>query len=257
LLLPANKAKLVEVLEYHVAAGKVLSSDLKNEEKIPTLEKDGVTVTIDGKTVKINTATVTTANVLASNGVVHIIDTVLIPPRFVPPSLPAGLAEQSIPEIASETKDLSTLVAALKAADLVDTLSGAGPFTVFAPTNEAFAKLGEELLKELLLPANKAKLVEVLEYHVAAGKVLSTDLKNNEKITTLEKQDVTATIAGKTVKINTATVTTADVLASNGVVHIIDTVLIPPGFLPLSDETESLPAYLAASPTLETATIFI
>jgi len=207
LLKPENKAKLVELLTYHVAAGKVLSSDLKNDEKIPTLEKESVTVTIDGKTVKINKATVTTADIEASNGVVHIIDTVLIPPSFLPPSPPSppAPAAKSIPEIATATADLKDLVIGLEKANLVNTLSGDGPFTVFAPTNEAFAKLGPLVLGYLLLPCHKYKLVQLLEYHVAAGKVLSSDLKNNEKITTLEKDSVTATIDGKTVKINSAT----------------------------------------------------
>jgi len=177
----------------------------------------------------------TTADVQASNGVVHIIDEVLIPPGWKPPTHP-----KTIPEIAIETKDLYILVKALKAADLVDTLSGAGPFTVFAPTNEAFEKLGHEVLWSLFKPENKAKLAEVLEYHVAAGKVLSSALKNDEKIPTLEKDSVTVTIDGKTVKINKATVTTADVEASNGVVHIIDTVLIPPGFVAPSSQIASI-----------------
>jgi uncharacterized surface protein with fasciclin (FAS1) repeats len=222
-----------------VANGKVLAANLTNDEKIMTLEKQNVTVTIAGTpaVVKINSATVTKADVMADNGVVHIIDAVLIPDGFEPPLY------QNIPEIATADKDLSTLVSALKAGGLIDTLSGDGPFTVFAPSDEAFKAMDQAVLTALLKPANKAKLVEVLEYHVANGKVLAADLKNNEKIMTLDKQNVTVTIAGTpaVVKIDTATVTKADVMAVNGVVHVINGVLIPPGFKPPTEEkTEAI-----------------
>merc|ERR1711990_1387918 len=176
--------------------------------------------------VYINNARVTTADVDASNGVVHIIDSVLIPP-----AMQAEItASQNIVQLASATADLSTLVAAVKAGGLVDTLSGTGPFTVFAPTNEAFAKLPKGTLDFLLKPENKAKLVDILTYHVASGSVHAADLKNGEKIKTVEGKQVEARIFGngKYVYINNARVTTADVDASNGVVHIIDSVLIPP-----------------------------
>ena len=141
-------------------------------------------------------------------------------------------ATQNIVELAAATPDLSTLVTAVKAGGLVDTLSGTGPFTVFAPTNEAFAKLPKATLDFLLKPENKAKLVDILTYHVAAGSVHAADLKNGEKIKTVEGKQVEARIFGSGKKsyvfINNARVTTADVDASNGVVHIIDSVLIPP-----------------------------
>merc|ERR1719487_312404 len=141
-------------------------------------------------------------------------------------------ASQNIVEIAAGNKDFSTLVTALKAGDLINTLNGKGPFTVFAPTNEAFAKLPKATLASLLKPENKAKLVDILTYHVAAGAaVFSKDLKNGEQIKTVEGKVVTAHVSSAGVEINDATVTTADVAASNGVVHIIDTVLIPPTML--------------------------
>merc|ERR1711881_309827 len=161
-----------------------------------------------GKYVYINNARVTTADVDASNGVVHIVDAVLIPPK-----MQAEIASQNIVELAAATADLSTLVAAVKAGDLVDTLSGTGPFTVFAPTNEAFAKLPKATLDFLLKPENKAKLVDILTYHVAAGSVHAADLKNGEKIKTVEGKEVEARVfgRGKYVYINNARVTTADV----------------------------------------------
>merc|ERR1712139_736908 len=128
---------------------------------------------------------------------------------------------------------------ALKAAQLTGTLSGKGPFTVFAPTNEAFAKLDKALLAALLEPKNVKKLTEVLTYHVYAGEAKSTDLKNGEEVKTLEGESVKVTIDGSSVKLNNADVTTANVLTTNGVVHIIDQVLVPPGFVPpvVADET--------------------
>jgi len=138
-------------------------------------------------------------------------------------------AQKNIVELASATAELSTLVTAVKAAGLVDTLSGKGPFTVFAPTNKAFAKLPKTALAYLLDPHNAKDLAKVLTYHVAAGAaVFSKSLKDGEQIKTVEGEDVTAHVGKGGVKINDADVTTADVAASNGVVHVIDSVLMPP-----------------------------
>jgi uncharacterized surface protein with fasciclin (FAS1) repeats len=136
-------------------------------------------------------------------------------------------APGTIVDIAAASPQFSTLVAAVKAAGLVETLSGAGPFTVFAPTNDAFAKLPAGTVDTLLKPENKAKLKAILLYHVVPGAVKSTDLKGGE-VTTAEGQTVKVDLSGGAVKINDATVTKADIIASNGVIHVIDTVLIPP-----------------------------
>jgi len=219
-----DKAALTKVLEYHVASGSVLSSALKNGEKIPTLEGADVNVTITTKdnktTVMINTATVTTADVKATNGVVHIINKVLIPP---------GLSVPTIPAVA-KAAGLKTLLAAVGAAKLGATLSGPGPFTVFAPTDDAFKALPKGALDALLLPANMGLLVKLLEYHVVSGEVAAGDLKNGEHVKTLEGQDVNITIAGSTVSIDKAKVTQANVYAGNGIVHVINAVMLPPGF---------------------------
>merc|ERR1719487_1689689 len=177
----------------------------------------------------------------AINGVVHIIDGVLLPPSTTAMQDAVVMADtKTIVDLAVGTKDLSTLVTALKAADLVTTLSGKGPFTVFAPTNEAFAKLDKRVLDYLLEPQHKEQLTKVLTYHVVAGEAKSTDLKNGELIKTVEGQQVRVELSGKSVKINNADVTTADVLATNGVVHIIDHVLIPHWFaLPTQAATEN------------------
>merc|ERR1711959_331848 len=185
---------------------------------------------IFGSRVFINNAQVTKADIDASNGVIHIVDHVLIPPP-TPPTPPAP-ATKTIVDLAVATPDLSTLVTALKAGKLVDTLSGAGPFTVFAPTNEAFARLPKSLLDHLLDPKNIKELQDVLTYHVASGSVHAKDLKNDEKIKTVEGKEVEARIFGSRVFINNAQVTKADIDASNGVIHIVDHVLIPPATPP-------------------------
>merc|ERR1719159_1976591 len=139
---------------------------------------------------------------------------------------------KTIVELAQATPDLSTLVAAVVAGNLTDTLSGAGPFTVFAPTNDALTALPNGTLDSLLKPENKDKLVDILLVHVLDGQVLSTDLKPAQVVPTLEGQSLTITAVGGIVQIishagSVAQVSTADVLASNGAVHIINSVLLP------------------------------
>lgn len=136
-------------------------------------------------------------------------------------------ADKDIVDLAASTDFLSTLVAAVKAGDLVDVLKGDGPFTVFAPTNEAFAKLPAGTLEDLLKPENKAKLVAILTYHVVPGKVMSTDLKDGQKAKTVQGQEITVSLKDGKAMINNATVTTADIEATNGIVHVIDTVILP------------------------------
>merc|ERR1712166_818272 len=232
LLEPANVKELDAVLEYHVVSGAaVFSNYLTDGETIKTVEGQNVTVSIYNGRVFINNALVTTADVAASNGVIHIIDTVLnMPPAPAPP------ASKNIVELAIATPDFSTLVTALKAGALVDYLSAEGPFTVFAPTNEAFAKLPAATLTHLLDPANVKELDAVLEYHVVAGvAAFVKDLKDEETIKTVKGDDVSIRVNPygpdePAVVINIgSTVIYADIAASNGVIHGIDTVLtIPP-----------------------------
>ncbi len=131
----------------------------------------------------------------------------------------------TIVDVASSNPDFSTLVAAVSAAGLVETLSGEGPFTVFAPTNAAFAALPAGVLDALLLPENKDALVKILTYHVVPGTVLAADIADGD-VATVEGQNVTLSTANG-VTVNGANVVTADVLASNGVIHVIDAVLVP------------------------------
>lgn len=135
------------------------------------------------------------------------------------------MAEADIVEIASTTEGFSTLVAALTAADLVTTLQGEGPFTVFAPTDEAFAALPEGVLDSLLLPENSETLTRILTYHVVAGDVRSTDITAGD-VETVEGNTVTLGTDGG-VTVNDANVVTADIVAVNGVIHVIDAVILP------------------------------
>lgn len=136
--------------------------------------------------------------------------------------------DADIVDLAISQDFLTTLVAAVKAGDLVDVLKGDGPFTVFAPTNEAFAKLPAGIVENLLKPENKAQLVKILTYHVVPGKVMSSDLKNGQMAKTVEGSSIKVTLMDGKAMINNATVTAADIVADNGVVHVIDTVIMPP-----------------------------
>ena len=131
-----------------------------------------------------------------------------------------------IVELAVQTEALSTLVAAVQAADLVETLQSEGPFTVFAPTNDAFAALPNGTLESLLEEANKGQLVDILTYHVVAGKVMSGDLSDGMTATTVQGQEITIGV-GDGVTVDGANVVQADVEATNGVVHVIDAVILP------------------------------
>ena len=231
--------QLKDVLLYHVVSGKVMSTDLENGMMPETLESGTIKVDLtDG--VKINQSTVVTPDIEATNGVIHVIDTVLVPESFkletTEPELPA-----TVVDIALSSDDFSTLVAALQKADLVDTLKGEGPFTVFAPTNAAFEKLLNDLditAAELL---NQPDLSKVLLYHVVSGQVLSTDLTNGMEAATINGESLKIDLSDG-VKINSATVITPDLKAGNGVVHVIDSILVPENFkLQEVDDSDEMP----------------
>ena len=144
-------------------------------------------------------------------------------------SMPAQSAqhEKDIVDTAVGAGSFNTLVAAVQAADLVETLKSEGPFTVFAPTDEAFAKLPEGTIDDLLKPENKEKLQAILLYHVVPGKVMAADVVNVTSAKTANDMSLAVMVDGKTVKINEAQVIQTDIMTSNGVIHVIDTVLIP------------------------------
>ncbi len=145
----------------------------------------------------------------------------------IPRSSGAEASVGTIVDVAIGAGNFSTLVAAVTAADLVETLSGTGPFTVFAPTDDAFAALPAGVLDALLLPENKAVLAQILTYHVVSGMVMAADVKDGD-VATVEGQNVKLSTMGG-VTVNGAKVIAADVMASNGVIHAIDAVILPPG----------------------------
>lgn len=215
LLKPENKDKLAAVLKYHVVSGVVTSKQIDSVPVAATLQGQVIKPIVKDGTVRINDSIVTKADIGATNGVIHVIDTVLIP------------ESKTIPEIAINDGRFKTLVAALKAAGLVETLSGPGPFTVFAPTDDAFAKLPKPVLEALLKPENKGLLTEILTYHVVKGRITSVDALKAGAAKTLEGADVTVSGASGSIMINGAKVVIEDIDSSNGVAHVIDTVLVP------------------------------
>ena len=229
LLLPENKDKLAALLKYHVISGAaVKSTDLRFFQKVETLNGQALKILRFFRLVVVNDTYVTMADVMASNGVIHVIDNVLIPEGFtleepVEPTL--DIVDTAI------AANFSTLVAAVQAAELEGALRGDGPLTVFAPTNGAFDKLPEGLVDELLLEENKDKLVNLLKYHVVLGEVRSTDLRRFQLVEMLQGERTLVRRSWRGgVSINNARVSTADVGATNGVIHIINKVLIPRSF---------------------------
>ena len=212
-----ENATLSDILLYHVVSGSVSASDVTDGMNAEALNGDDLSFTVssDG-TVMVNGATVTSADVMASNGVIHVIDTVLMPP--------ADLGD--IPTVAQGTGIHTSLVAAVVQAELLSTLQGDGPFTVFAPTDDAFAAAGIDLAS-LDTDEGKAALTDILLYHVVAGEVPSSAVTDGLVAAAVNGDDLSFTV-GEGVMVNDANVVLADVPASNGVIHVIDKVLMPP-----------------------------
>ena len=223
LLKPENKAKLTAVLTYHVVEGKVESKDVKTG-KVKTLSGLELDVVADAGGVTVNGAKVTAADIQASNGVIHVIDSVLLPPAPTPGSIVAE---------ADKAGTFKTLLAAAKAAGLDGVLAGEGSFTVFAPTDDAFAKLAAGTVDELLKPENKAKLAAILSHHVVAAKVMAADVKAGV-VASVNGTSLTIQVAGGKVMVDGANVTATDIAASNGVIHVIDAVILPPDLVQLA-----------------------
>lgn len=215
LLKPENKAKLVAILTYHVVGAEVLAKDVKtgsadtvNGQRIDIVAKDGK-VTIDG-------ANVVKTDIKASNGVIHVLDSVILP------------ADKDLVQTAVAAGQFKTLATLLEKAGLVDALKGKGPFTVFAPTDDAFAKLPKETVDSLLKSENKEQLASILKYHVLSGRVFSDAAAKGASVASLQGSKVNTKTEGGKVKVEAATVVKADIEASNGVIHVIDSVIMPP-----------------------------
>lgn len=222
LLKPENKAKLTSLLTYHVVTGRERFNYDNAAPGTPydfkTLNGAKVNITRGDGVLKVNESTIQVQNIACSNGSVQVIDRVLIPPAAV---------KNTIPVVAEKAGTFKTLLAAVTAAELAEVLSGDGPFTVFAPTDEAFAKLPNGTVERLLKPENRKQLVGILKYHVVAGKLSAKELVKADGAKTLDGGRVGVGISGGRVTVNRSAVVASDVAADNGVIHVIDTVLMP------------------------------
>jgi len=214
LLKPENKAKLTAILTYHVVGAQLPAAQVVTQKEVTSVQGSPLAIVVDKAGVTVGTAKIVKTDVMAKNGVIHVIDSVLLPP-------------ENIVATAAKAGKFKTLLAAATAAGLADTLANDGPFTVFAPTDEAFAKLGKDTLADLLKPENKAKLAAILKYHVVAGRVNAAAVVKLTSAKTLQGTTVAVKVEKGQVSVNDANVVATDVIAGNGVIHIIDSVLLP------------------------------
>ncbi|MEO2034761.1 MAG: fasciclin domain-containing protein [Planctomycetaceae bacterium] len=215
LLKPENKGRLQAILAYHVVPGRVLAADVVKLSGATTVQGQKIDIAVKNGKVSVDGAQIVKTDILTSNGVIHVIDNVILP------------ADKDIVDTAVSAGSFGTLVAAVQAAGLVDALKGEGPLTVFAPTDAAFAKLPEGTVENLLKPENKDQLVAILTYHVVAGKVMASDVVELSSARTLNGKTAGIKVAGGNVMIDDAKVVATDIETSNGVIHVIDSVILP------------------------------
>ncbi|TWU14322.1 Immunogenic protein MPT70 precursor [Symmachiella macrocystis] len=227
LLKPENKKTLQAILKYHVVAGKVAAKDVVKLSKAKTLQGDDVAIAVAGGKVKVNNANVVKTDIVCSNGIIHVIDAVILPPEKTPEASNTSKAKADVVDTAVAAGSFKTLVAAVKAAGLVETLKGDGPFTVFTPTDKAFAKLPKGTVEDLLKPENREQLQAILTYHVVSGRVMAADVVKLQSAKTVNGESVSIATKDGQVHIDEATVVKADIECANGVIHVIDAVMLP------------------------------
>lgn len=228
-LLADPEGDLTQILLYHVVDGVARAEDVVGLDSVTTLQGEDVGIAVvDGSVMLNDAAMVVTTDIEAANGVIHVIDAVILPPSMSAEEESMEEPTMSIAEIAAGNEDFSTLVAALSAAGLVDTLAGEGEFTVFAPTNAAFDALPKGTV-DALLADPEGDLTQILLYHVVDGVAKAEDVVGLESATTLQGEDVAIAIVDDGVLLNdSAMVVTTDIMATNGVIHVIDAVILPP-----------------------------
>jgi transforming growth factor-beta-induced protein len=209
----ADIPALTDILLYHVVEGKVMAADVLALSSAQTLQGQYVDIAVEDGKVMVDAAEVIITDIEASNGVIHVIDAVILP------------ESRDIVDIAAEDGRFTTLVAAVEAAGLVDALKGEGPLTVFAPTDDAFAALPEGTVEALL--ADIPALTDILLYHVVEGKVMAADVVSLSEAPTLQGTSAAISVEDGAVFVDAAQVIITDIEASNGVIHVIDAVIIP------------------------------
>ncbi len=223
----ADKKKLTEILTYHVVAGSVPASTVLtlDGKSAKTVNGAEVKIGVSGGKVTLNgNVNVTAVDVKASNGIIHVIDSVLLPPVAGPAPVAGG---RTIIDVATANGSFKTLLAAVDAAGLTATLKSAGPFTVFAPNDHAFAVLPQEIIASLLKPENKKALTDILTYHVTPGKLGAAQVLANAELSTVNGKKSKITLVNGRPFINGAAIKITDIETSNGVIHVIDTVMLP------------------------------
>jgi transforming growth factor-beta-induced protein len=193
-----------------------MAADVVKLNAAATVNGQRVDVKVDGSKVQVDQAQVVAADIACSNGVIHVIDQVLLP------------SSDNIVSTADKAGTFKTLLAAAKAAGLVAVLTGDQPLTVFAPTDEAFAKLPAGTVENLLKPENKEKLAAILKFHVVSGRVFSNDVLSKKELKTVHGGSLTAALRNGAATVNGAGLVATDIDAANGVIHVIDSVMLPP-----------------------------
>jgi uncharacterized surface protein with fasciclin (FAS1) repeats len=215
LLKPENKAMLQGILTNHVVAGKIPASQVVSTAGTVAVGGQWLAFTTDKEGAKVDGVWVTSTDIQCHNGVIHVIDSVMLP------------TDSDIVQVAAKNGSFNTLLAAAQAAGLAETLQSSGPFTIFAPTDEAFANLGDKTIASLLLPKNRETLARILKHHVVAGRIYSPEALKAGSAITLAGTRLPIAVTNTGAMIGTANIVATDVDAKNGVIHVIDTVLIP------------------------------
>ena len=246
LLKPENKQMLTDILLYHVVPGSVKAADVVTLTEAETALGKMVTVKVEGDKVFINDAQVIITDIVASNGIIHVVDTVILPP--------ADEVKLDIVDLAVANGSFTKLVEAVQAAGLVETLKGERPFTVFAPTDEAFAKLPEGTLETLLKPENKMMLADILLYHVVPGSVKAADVSDGLIADSALGTSLFFKLDMGKAYVNEAQIVMTDIEASNGIIHVIDTVILPKDIVDAAvfNKFDKLAAALTAAELVDT-----
>lgn len=215
LLQPENKDKLTGVLTYHVVPGRVTAKDAYDLRSTTTVNGQRLPLDFQGEGLKVANANIVVTDIQCTNGVIHVIDAVMLPKL------------DNIPATATAAGQFNTLLAAVGAAGLGEVLSGPGPFTVFAPTDQAFANLPAGTVESLLKPENKQKLIDILKYHVVSGRAYDNDAVKLGSAQTLLGPSLSFGVSAKGIQVNKAQVLAKNIETTNGVIHVIDAVLLP------------------------------